>query len=205
MFRLRPWRRRLDAATLFLAASNALDAGRAEGLHSLEETNMMKTLVVGALAGLLTLGAGRRALAAGGDEQTLKGTWLVEVTLRDCATQAPRPSFHSLLSFDGAGTLIETTNNPGFLPGQRGPGHGVWTRTGSRTFNASSDAFIQFSSAPNPPASPGFTRGIQRIAQTITMAKGQPDEFNSEASVQFFDLSGTQLLAACATAIGHRY
>lgn len=167
---------------------------------------MKKTIVVGALAGLALLGSGRDALAANGSEApTLKGTWLVEVTLRDCATSAPRPPFYSLLSFDGAGTLVETTNNPGFLPGQRSAGHGMWSRTGRRTFDATSDAFIQFSSAPNPPASPGFTRGIQRIAQTITMAKGQTDEFNSDATVQFFDLSGTQLLAACATAVGHRY
>ena len=81
----------------------------------------------------------------------------------------------------------------------------AWERIGKRTFSASSDAFIMFSSAPNPPASPGFTRGVQRIAQTITMTKDHPDAFDSRATVEFFDDAGTQLLSACATAIGRRY
>lgn len=78
-------------------------------------------VVAVALAGLLTVGTRFAVAADPSDGRTLEGTWLVEVTLRDCATNAP-PSFYSLLSFGRAGTLIETTNNAGFLPGQRGPG-----------------------------------------------------------------------------------
>lgn len=162
-------------------------------------------VVAVALAGLLTVGTRFAVAADPSDGRTLEGTWLVEVTLRDCATNAPRPSFYSLLSFGRAGTLIETTNNAGFLPGQRGPGHGVWSRVEQGAFAASSDAFIMFSSAPNPPVSPGFTRGIQRIAQTITIAAGDPNTFDSVASVQFFDLTGATVLQACATAVGYRY
>lgn len=161
-----------------------------------------------ALAGALVLGAAAAARAEDpqkAESRALEGTWLVQVTLRDCTTNAPRPSFFSLLSFGRAGTLIETTNNPGFEPGQRSSGQGVWSYKGHRTFSASSDAFIQFSSAPNPPVSPGFTRGVQRIAQAITVQKGDPDTFDSVATVQFFDGGGTQLLSACATAVGQRY
>ena len=62
-----------------------------------------------------------------------------------------------------------------------------------------------FSSVANPPVSPGFSRGVQRITQRITMDRRAPDEFASEATVAFFDSAGTELVSACATAAGHRY
>jgi hypothetical protein len=162
-----------------------------------------------ALAAALVLGVGAQARAGDGPQNArsnaLQGTWRVQVTLRDCTTNVPRPAFYSYLSFGSAGTLIETTNNAGFEPGQRSAGHGVWAYAGHRTFSASSEAFIQFTSAPNPPASPGFLRGVQRIDQTITMQKDDPNTFDSVAAVRFFDVTGTELLSACATAIGQRY
>lgn len=167
---------------------------------------MRKTMIAAAVAVAGFVGVAADVVHAGReDPRSLEGTWWVEVTLVDCASRAPRPPFVSLLSFDRAGTLVETTNNPVFQPGQRSPGHGVWKRTGARTFEAFSDAFIMFSSAPNPPASPGFARGRQRITQSITMAKGDADTFDSEATVAFFDASGAELLGGCATAVGHRY
>ena len=93
----------------------------------------MKALVASALVGLLTMGTGRDAAAAGGDEgPTLKGTWLV-------------------------------------------------------------------------PVSPGFSRGLQRTTQKITMTKAEAGAFDSDATVEFFDVTGAIVLKGCATATGQRY
>src|SRR6266705_963117 len=79
------------------------------------------------LAGALLLGTAITAKAQ--SEQSpngLEGTWRVQVTQYNCATGATLPPFWSLLSFARGGVLTETTTSPGFLPGQRTPGHGVW-------------------------------------------------------------------------------
>src|ERR1700730_4806991 len=89
------------------------------------------------LAGALVLGTGISANAQ--SEQSpigLEGTWRVQVTQYNCATGATRPPFWSLLSFARGGTLTETTSAPAFLPGQRTPGHGVWSSIGQNTYSA---------------------------------------------------------------------
>ena len=90
-------------------------------------------------------------------------------------------------------------------PSSRGSG-ALDTATGGSSYSAYSDAFIMFSSEPSvaPPA-PAFTRGLQRISQTITIDPQTPDAFTSAASVEFFDENGTLLLKACATATGTRF
>jgi hypothetical protein len=89
--------------------------------------------------------------------------------------------------------------DPAFLPGQRTPGLGVWSRTDGHTFSAVSDAFILFPSVSTPP---GFKRGVQRITQTIEV---NGDDLAAKASTQFFDTDGVQYDAGCATAVAHRF
>jgi len=165
---------------------------------------------------LATLGASLMLLAAGlaapasaqvaeqaAVTRALEGTWQAVVTLRDCATLAPRAPFASLLTFARGGTLTETTANAAFQPGQRSPGHGVWSFAGVNHFRAASNAYILFDSEANPPV-PGFQHGQQRITQDIRIA-ADPDVFTSVATVQFFDAAGQALATACATAVAHRY
>ena len=167
----------------------------------------MKRLTIAlAVAVLAATGFTAGVSADGREADGLTGTWRVTITLKDCVTGTPRPPFRSLLTFGSDGTLVETTNNPAFRPGQRGPGHGAWDRVGGRTFSAASEAFIMFSSDPSPaPPSPGFTKGLQRISQTITLTHDSPNAFSSVASVQFFDDAGTLLNEGCATAVGSRF
>jgi hypothetical protein len=134
---------------------------------------------------------------------SLQGTWWVDVTLRDCASGAPRATFPSLLAFAKGGTLTETTANALFQPGQRSGGFGSWSRLDERSFRASSDAFILFDSAATAIAPP-LHRGLQRIAQTIEMRNGG-ETFTSVATVRFYDAAGVLLTSGCATAAGHRY
>lgn len=154
-----------------------------------------------ALAGALILPLGRGTLAHSdeGEEGRLQGTWHVTVTLHNCKTGASLVSFPSLLTFASGHTLIEVTSSPAFLPGQRTPGLGVWSRTDDHTFSATSDAFILFPSVTTPP---GFRRGVQRIIQTIEV---NGDDFAANASTKFFDTNGVQYDAGCATAVGKRF
>ena len=133
-------------------------------------------------------------------EPALTGSWRVSVTVYNCSTGVENPAFASFLTFGADGTLVETTNNPGFQAGQRSPGHGFWERSGN-AYRAVSEAFILFSSAPQPPV-PGFQRGSQRIEQEIQLTDRK--HFTSEASVSFSDVGGTVLVTGCAKATGER-
>jgi len=131
------------------------------------------------------------------DERGLEGTWVVTVTQHDCSSGTPiGVPFESLLTFSLGGTLTETTSNPMFFPALRGPGHGVWNRTGWHTYHASSLAFITMS---------GALAKTQKITQTIDMG-ADPDSFvATDASVQFFDPAGNLLVTGCASATGKRF
>lgn len=123
----------------------------------------------------------------------LEGTWRVQVAIRNCQTGEALRSFPALLTFAQGGTLTETTT--GFAPAQRTPGHGFWRRTGGHTYRAVSEAFLF-----NPA---GAWTGTQKLTQTIEI-EGNSDEFNSNATIEIFDVNGSLTTTGCATAIGRR-
>lgn len=137
--------------------------------------------------------------------RTLEGTWWVQVTaLSDCNSRTPLGSFTALLTFARGGTMTGTTTNPAFANGQRGPDHGVWFRAGApHAYRASSVAFLLFTTLPNPPSTPGFQAGSQRLDQTIALVDA--DHFTSDAITQFFDVAGHKYREGCATAAAYRF
>jgi hypothetical protein len=145
------------------------------------------------------------------DDYELIGTWRVTVTQANCSTGAIMGKFQSILTFADGGTMAEDTTNTTFAPGQRGAGQGIWHYTGHRSYTAKSIAFINFDT-PTPPSGPTpipfFKRGTQAIAQTIVF-NGSPDEWTSNATVQFDDSTGTPYspspAPACVTALGERF
>jgi hypothetical protein len=141
-----------------------------------------------------------------GRNATPVGTWEVTVGLVDCGTGAPiGPTFQSLLTFDADGTMAEITSSPAFAAGQRSGGAGVWQRSGPRSFEVRSEAFILFTTAPVLPSSPGFMAGTQTISQTIVFGK-DPDQWTtSDAAVQFIDDNGNVYRQMCAQAAGQRF
>jgi len=159
-------------------------------------------LAVPALAGAAVLLAASQPASAGPEHRSLTGTWLVTVQQIDCKalTNIGMP-FQSFLTFGRDGTLIETTANTGFAPGQRGPGHGFWERTRDEDFRAVSEAFIIFTT-PAHGMVPEFDTGRQRIDQSIEYAGG--DHFHADAAITFTDPSGTVLRSGCASATGTR-
>ena len=99
--------------------------------------------------------------------------------------------------------MAGSTSNPVFAVAQRGPDHGIWSRTARGTFSATSVAFLYFTTPPNPPLNPGFQAGTQTITQAIEFTPGSV-EFTSDATTEFFDAAGQSYRRGCASAIGQR-
>lgn len=155
------------------------------------------------IVGVLFAGTGLTAQARSEQDKSKKellGTWRMKVTPYDCATGAERPAFRSMLSFEEGGTLTETALSPAFQPGQRGPGHGIWNATGDHTYKIVFEAFILFTTEPNPPA-PGFQAGVQRVTQTVEVSGNQSI---TNGSAEFFDIEGNLVSSACTKAVGER-
>jgi hypothetical protein len=163
-------------------------------------------IVAGAVAfvgSLLSLGAVLPAKANSGQDKSenkIEGMWRVQITPFNCVSGVKAPPFKSMLSIAAGGTLTETTSNPAFQPGQRSIGLGIWDESGSKTYQAVTEAYILFPTPPNPPA-PGFVRGTQRITQTIQV---NGDQLTADAVVQFFDEAGNEVTKLCASTTGER-
>lgn len=134
----------------------------------------------------------------------LEGTWDVTITPYVCATGAPltAAAFRSRLSFMRGGAMVETPFNSSFQPGQRSPGLGFWERTGPNDYRAVFEAFIYFTSPTVAPTPPRYTKGHQRVEQSVEMLDA--DHWTSTAQVTFADEAGSPLMSGCFTAEAQR-
>jgi hypothetical protein len=112
----------------------------------------------------------------------LEGAWRVSIAPYVCGTD-PRqminaPPVVSYLTFGPSGTLSETTSNPRFDPGQRGPGMGYWYRTGRTQYRAAFEAFILSNNA-------AYAKGRQRVEQDMVFDTDD-DSWSSDARVAFY-------------------
>src|SRR5262245_43742367 len=111
------------------------------------------------LAGVLFAKSGRMLMAQSneGSQGSVLGTWAVQVTLRDCSTDAPLgPLFNALVTCHRGETLSETPASLAFAIGQRSAGHGNWTRQAGHTYSQKMVALILFDTESNLPGTPGF-------------------------------------------------
>jgi hypothetical protein len=156
-----------------------------------------------ALTGVLVTTSSRTAIAQSNESASgLVGTWIVQVTLRDCATNAPRASFTSLVTFHRGGTLSESTASPAFAIGQRTDGHGSWTQQAHRTYLQRMIALILFDT-PAGPLGPGFFAGWQEVTHTIDVVDAS--HFTSAGTNEFYRSDGTVYRTGCSTAVGQRF
>ena len=168
--------------------------------------------VVAGFCVMVLVMSARTALAEDGDQQ-LVGAWTVQVTLRNCNTNAPMGSFTSLVSFHRGGTIAESSGNASLPSGQRSEGHGAWKHLQARTFSQHVIGLIRFSSEPNlpgtptfdptKPISPGFSAGWQTISHEVQLTG--PDSFESSGTTEFFDVNGTSYRTGCSTAVALRF
>ena len=175
-----------------------------------------RTLAVVTLAVTLMALSNRPALADSDESapKSIVGAWSIEVTLRDCATGAPLgPPFNSLVTFHQGGTVSEAAGGLTFAPGQRSPGHGVWTHKPGHTYGQSMVALILFDTPPNlpgtpgfdpsMPVSPGFFAGWQTITHTVTPTNA--DHLTSVGTNAFYKLTGELYRTGCSTAVDQRF
>jgi hypothetical protein len=134
--------------------------------------------------------------------QTVQGVWLVQVTVRNCATgEALAPPVNSLVTFAAGGTLRESVSGGGFAPGQRSDGHGTWTHTGGQTYDQRFVMMINFTTGPGP--GPGFEAGWMKVQHTVTMIDA--DHIESAGTNSFYRLNGEVYRTGCSTATGTRF
>ena len=160
------------------------------------------------------------SLAAAGAPQanqgqaTLVGTWLVQVTVRDCTTNAPLGApFNSLVTFNRGGTLAESPGSLAFAPNQRSAGHGTWTRLPGRRFAQEMIALVLFDTSANLPGTPGFNpalpigpgffAGWQTVSHTLQMV--DDDHLESAGTNAFYKTDGSLYRAGCSTATAQRF
>jgi hypothetical protein len=148
-----------------------------------------------------------------GSGPRLEGTWFVEVTLRNCTTNASLGSFRSLVTFHRGGTISESTSSPSFAIGQRSPGHGNWDFEGDHMFSQRMVSLINFDTAPNLPGVPGFnpalpvTPGFFAGWGTVThsVKLSGPNHLTSAGTNEFFRADGTSYRTGCSTAVAERF
>jgi hypothetical protein len=147
-----------------------------------------KTMLLTAMAVITIAGQPSTAVANGmayGRSQApapLEGAWRVSIAPYVCGTD-PRtminaPPVVSYLTFGPGGTFSETTSNPRFAPGQRGPGMGYWYRTGRTQYRAAFEAFILSTNA-------AYATGRQRVEQDVVFDT-DTDSWSADARVAFY-------------------
>jgi len=160
--------------------------------------------VVGLAAAIAVASGGALGASRGDGGKEIQGAWLVQVTLRNCATGAAMgPAFGSVVTFHQGGTLSETTAGPGFAVGQRTPAQGIWEREGHHTYTQKMVALITFDTPPNLPVTPGFFAGWQIVEQTVELT--DEDHFSSAGTNASYRTDGTVYRTGCSTAVGTRF
>lgn len=143
----------------------------------------------------------------------LVGAWTVQVTLRDCTTNAPLgPAFNSLVTFHADGTISEAAASLAFAPGQRSPGHGVWSFKRNLTFKQEMISLVLFDTTPNlpgpgfdpsKPVSPGFFAGWVTVSHTVRFTGA--DAIESTGTNRFYKANGELYRSGCSSATGQRF
>jgi hypothetical protein len=184
--------------------------------HTWKQTGIARALAIASLT-VAVLGATSITAAAqssGADGPGLVGTWMVNVTLRDCTTNAPLgPPFRTLVTFHAHGTISESAASLSFAPGQRSSGHGVWTRERGHTFGQEMISLIVFDTAPNlpgtptfdptKPVSPGFFAGWATVSHTVRLTDA--DQLESSGTNAFYRTNGEVYRSGCSTATAQRF
>jgi len=117
-------------------------------------------------AAVLAAAAGRSAIADGGAEQGIVGSYFGTIT----AVNPPLGSFNNVISFHEGGVVTESRRY--FVPATPfGPlletsGHGAWKRTGNRTY----EAFFRFLLQQAPPSA-GEPVGTDNIRLWVKLSR----------------------------------
>jgi hypothetical protein len=149
-----------------------------------------------ALAVMLILAAPQAPAARqNGKGRRIEGTWLVEVTERNCqnGSAIATATIPALNTFLAGGSML---SNPALPPAALRTGHGVWEHAGGRSFT-NTVVFFRF----NPPN--GAYAGTLTLRRDIELGENS-DQFTSTDRAESADPSGNVLEIRCATTAGRR-
>lgn len=180
-------------------------------------TRTVHIVMIACFTAVLAAGSSTTAAAQREEESApagLPGTWMIQVTLRDCASGAAlAPPIPSLVTFHRDGSITEDPGGLNFAPGQRTSGHGTWTPGPAHTFAQKMIALVLFASDANlpgtpgfdpvKPVSPGFLAGSQTISHTIRLTGA--DQIESSGTNHFYKSNGDLYRSGCSTATGKRF
>ena len=124
----------------------------------------------------------------------LEGTWISQVTVRNCQTGDPIRSVQSLTTYVRGGVVLENTS--AVSSALRATGQGVWHHVRGRRY-AATFMFFRF----NPD---GSFAGTQKITQHIRLSR-DGEELNITATFEVLDANGTVITTGCVTAIATRF
>jgi hypothetical protein len=151
----------------------------------------IKGTMLAAVAVVMSCGAAGGDARKGGDYMAhLQGAWTTQVTVRNCVSgDVLLGPFAGLSTFHQGGTQSETA--AGTPTVRRGPGTGIWYRTGRHSFT-SKFVFQRFDLN-------GFLIGTQEVRATQEVAEGSA-QATADAKILLLDVNGVQVGAGCATA-----
>lgn len=157
----------------------------------------MKAGIRVALAAVMiavTAGAGAGNDQGYDEAAFIQGSWTGSINIRNCVSGdvLAGPLF-GITTFNQGGTLSETRQA---LPvTSRGPGHGIWYRSGKREFKVKI-VFQRFDVN-------GFLAGTQEILSTNTVSKDSKTAVVT-ATFKVLDTNGVTLASGCASGESQR-
>jgi hypothetical protein len=125
----------------------------------------------------------------------IEGTWVVQLTFRNCVTGEVIGSGFAMNTFVPGGMMLGTPNGP---PAAIRNGHGVWTYLGGTNFANRVGLW-----AYNPQT--GAFRGLQVVTRDIELDAGG-DSFTSRDTDQLYDPATFAPIGSpgCTTGVGRR-
>jgi len=118
------------------------------------------------------------------------GTWISDVTIRNCQTNAPLITVKALNTFNQGGTMTETGNS--FT---RGPGHGTWERTKGNDYD-SVFMFFRFNAD-------GTYGGYQKVRRHHTLDLDSAI-LTTDAAIEVYNAAGVLIAIGCASETARR-
>jgi hypothetical protein len=127
--------------------------------------------------------------------RAIEGTWLVQLTFRNCADGTALSSAFGLNTFLPGGTMLGTPSAP---PAAVRTGHGVWRHVSGARFFSRMGLW-----AYNPQT--GALLGLRVVSRNIELGPGA-DEFTAIDSEQVYDPTTLTPIGAqsCLTGVGRR-
>jgi hypothetical protein len=183
---------------------------------SLESPQVLRVAALLSLTGALLATSGGYAAAWANDSDSrpgLTGAWAVQVTPRDCTTDAQvAPTVNSLVTFHEGGTLSESAGGGAFAAGQRSAGHGTWAHDRPHSYLQKFVALMFFDTPanlpgtpgfdPSRPVSPGFFAGWQTVTHRVRIVDA--DHLTSAGTNAFYKTDGTLYRTGCSSATARR-